>query len=183
MLPPTLEIPDGSDQKKLWKKWRQKFESYLLVSGLSEKDEKLQIAAFITGLDGNALDVYNALQFSDEADKKKLGKTLELMENHYVGEPNVVYERYLFFQRSQGKDESFQCFLTAVRALATTCDFKTMHDEMVRDRIVCGIANIATQRQLLQKKNLTLGECIELCRTAETTATYVERMNNAVKNY
>ena len=68
ILPPTLEIPDGSDQKKLWKKWRQMFESYLLVSGLSEKDEKLQIAAFITGLDSNVLDVYNALQFSDEAD-------------------------------------------------------------------------------------------------------------------
>ena len=84
---------------------------------------------------------------------------------------------YLFFQRSQGKDESFQSYLTAVRALAGTCDFKNLRDDMIRDRIVCGIANITTQRQLLQKKNLTLEGCIELCRTAETSATYIERMH------
>ena len=179
MIPPPLEIPSSSDvdQKKLWRKWKQKFQSYLLVSGLSEEDEKLQLAAFVTALDSNALDVYNALHFNDEADRKSLKKTLELMESHYVGELNIVYERYLFFQRSQGKDESFQSYLTAVRALAVTCDFKNLRDDMIRDRIVCGIANIMTQRQLLQKKNLTLEGCIELCRTAETSATYIERMH------
>ena len=35
-----------------------------------------------------------------------------------------------------------------------------------------------TQRQLLKMKNLTLVEYIELCRAAEMTAAYVERMND-----
>ena len=96
------------------------------MSGLSEKDEKLQRAAFITGLDSDALDVYNVLHFNDEADRKNLKKTLELMGNHYVGELNIVYERYMFFQRSQGKDGSFQSYLTAVRALAGPSDFKNL---------------------------------------------------------
>ena len=60
-------------------------------------------------------------------------KTLELMEIHYVGEPNIVYERYMFFQRSQGKDESFQSYLTAVQELAGTCDFKDLRDDMIRE--------------------------------------------------
>ena len=47
----------------------------------------------------DALSVNNALHFSDEADRNSLKKTLELMENHYVGELNF-YERYLFFQRT-----------------------------------------------------------------------------------
>ena len=128
-------------------------------------------------LDSDTLDVYNALHFNDEADRKSLKKTLEMMENHYVGELNIVYERYMFFQRSQWKDESFQSYLNAIRALAGTCDFKDLHDVMVRDRIVCGIANITTQRQLLQKENLTLEVCIELCRAVEASATYIERMH------
>ena len=146
MLPPPLEIPSSSDvdQKKLWHKWKQKFQSYLLVSGLSEKDKKLQLAAFVTGLDSDTLDVYNALHFNDEAERKSLKKTLEMMENHYVGELNMVYKRYLFFQRSQGKDESFQIYLTAVRELAGTCDFTDLRGDMIRDRIVCGIVNITT---------------------------------------
>ena len=59
MLPPPLEISSSSDvdQKKLWRKWKKKFQSYLLVSSLSEKYEKLQLAAFLTGLDSDALDV------------------------------------------------------------------------------------------------------------------------------
>ena len=88
MLPPPLETPSSSDvdQKKLWRKWTQKFQSYLLESGLymSEEDEKHQLAAFVTALGSDALDVYNALHFNDEADRnsKSLKKTLELMENH-----------------------------------------------------------------------------------------------------
>ena len=90
MLPPPLEIPSSSDvdQKKLWRKWKQKFQSYLLVSGLSGEDEKLQLAAFVTALD-SALDVYNALHFNDELGRKSLKKTLELMENHYAGEKDT----------------------------------------------------------------------------------------------
>ena len=180
MLPPTLEIPSGEydvDQKKLWRKWKQKFQSYLLVSGLSEKDEQLQLAAFVTGLDSNALDVYNSLQFEKEEDKKSVEKTLELMEKHYVGELNTVYERYVFFQRNQREGESFQGYLTAVRTLADTCDFKALQNDMIRDRIVCGIANVTTQRQMLQKKNLTLEGCIEIGRTAEATAAYIAKMS------
>ena len=175
---PTLEIPsDCRDAAKRWRVWRQKFQSHLLVSGLSDKDEEIQIAALITCLDSDALEVFNTLQFEKEGDAKKIKEILKLMEQHYVAEINVVYERFLFFRRSQQKEESFENFLTAIRALASTCDFKAMKDEMIRDRIVCGIASPAIQRQLLQAKDLKLADCIAKCRTAETTATYQERMS------
>ena len=66
------------------------------MSDVSEKDEELQIAVSVTCQDGDVLDVYNVLKFSDEAYKKKLDKTLELMENH-AGELNVMCEGYRFF--------------------------------------------------------------------------------------
>ena len=94
-----LEIPEGcEDQGKRFQRWQQKFESYLLMSGLSEKDEKYQMAALVTCLDSNALEVYNALTFANASYKGKLDPMMKLMEERYIGEVNKIYERFAFFQ-------------------------------------------------------------------------------------
>ena len=96
---PFLEIPEGcKDQGKRFQRWRQNFESHLLMSGLSEKDEKYQIEALITCLESNALEVYNTLTFASTADEVKLDATMKLMEERYIGEVNKIYERFAFFQ-------------------------------------------------------------------------------------
>ena len=92
-VPLLLEIPEGcEDQGKRFQRWLQKFESYLLMSGLSKKDEKYQIAALLNCLDSNALEVYNALTFANTSDRGKLDPTMKLMKEHY--------ERFVFQERS-----------------------------------------------------------------------------------
>ena len=56
-----------------------------------------------------------------------------------------------------------------------------MEDEMLRDRIVCGVGDNALRRQLLQKKNLTLQSCEDMCRASEATAHHLRALWVEVK--
>ena len=102
---------------------------------------------------------------------------MELMERHCIGQTNVIYERYCFNKRNQESGESFDTYLTALRTLAKTCNFGSLTDELIRDRIVCGICDTATRKKFLQEPKLTLQKCIDVCRSAETTATQMKVMN------
>ena len=65
--------------------------------------------------------------------------------------------------------ESFDLFLTALRSLAKTCNFGSMQDPMIRDRVVVGVRDNSTRKKLLAENKLTLNKCIDICRASETT--------------
>ena len=71
--------------------------------------------------------------------------------------------------------------MTALQELVQKCSFGTMEDELLRDRIVCGIRDGALRRQLLQRKALTLPQCIDMCRASEATAKQVKIMEKEDK--
>ena len=112
-LPPPeplqLDGIDGANQAKCWRKWRQRWEAYAIVTGLEKKDPKVRVATLVMSLGPDAIDVYNALDYEQESDKEKLDVILNLMEEHYKGKVNVTFERF------QLSAEPFADYLTAVR--------------------------------------------------------------------
>ena len=156
--PRPLEIVEGCwDRVKRFRTWKQRFLSYLLFSVLSKKNSKYEVAALITSLDSDALEVFNSLDSDSETDKESIETSLKLKEEHCVCQVSPIYGRSVFFKRCQQPEETFDSYLTPVKTLASTCEFNIFHDEMIRDRLKCGIANASLQRQLLQE-SLSLAE-------------------------
>ena len=54
---------------------------------------------------------------------------------------NVIIERHKFNTRTQKQGEPFQSFVADLRILATTCEYDTLTGELIRDKIVCGVAS------------------------------------------
>jgi hypothetical protein len=113
------------------------------VSRLNEQTDEYTVATFIACIGPEVLQLYNALPFDDEQDKKKMDTVLRRMEAHCVGEINVIYERFQFQQRRQREGETAEQYITALRALARSCEFGTTLDELVRDRVVFGVGDNA----------------------------------------
>ena len=66
-----------------------------------------------------------------------------------------MYGRFKFYNRSQGTNESIAEFAAGLKACAHSCNFGETLKEMLRDRLICGMKNEATQRALLAEENLT----------------------------
>ena len=176
--PPQLDGINDMNQAKCWRKLRQNWEAYAIVTGLERKDPKVRVATLVMILGPDAIDVYNALDYEQESDKEKLDVILTLMEEHYKGKVNVTFERFQFFKRDQLSTEPFANYLTAVRTLIQSCEFGSLEDELLRDRLVCGISNTSVQKSLLQKGNLTLKKCIDAFRASENSAAQLREISH-----
>ncbi|XP_015759420.1 PREDICTED: uncharacterized protein LOC107338702 [Acropora digitifera] len=177
----NLPVPSRLDTRgniaENWKRWKQVWGSFEIASRLNQQENQVRVATFITCIGSDALEVYNSLPFENDEDKMIMSKVLELMEKHCIGQTNVIYERYCFNNRNQEFGESFDAYLTALKALAKTCNFGSLKDELIPDRSVCGIRDTGTRKKLLQEAGLTLQRCNDTCRSAETTATQVKAMS------
>ena len=125
-----------------------------------------------------ALTIHNGLPFQREDEKKNLAKILELWEFYCLGKTNIIYERCHFNNRNQDAGESIDTYASNLRSLSDTCNFGALKDEMIRDRIVCGVRDSSLRKKLLQVPELTLEKCIDMCRSPEATSTQLEAMSS-----
>ena len=58
------------------------------------------------------------------------------------------------------KSETVVEYVAALRKLAEHCNFGETLDEMLRDRLVCGIANPAIQKRWLTESELTFTKAV-----------------------
>ena len=104
----------------------------------------------------------------DKPDSKTFKELAETLQAHYDPKPLVIAERFTFHSRSQKPGESVGEFVAKLRRLATNCKFGNYLSEALRDRLVCGLNNAATQRRLLTEANLILAKAVELAQGMET---------------
>ena len=89
---------------------------------------------------------------------KSFEELIKLMTDHYNPAPSVIVQR----QRNQG--ESVATFDAELRALAEHCRFEGegLLEDMLRDRLLCGISDANIQRRLLSVTKLVFKKAKEI---------------------
>ena len=86
--------------------------------------------------------------------RKKFSELVEILGKHLKPRPVVIAERFKFYIRIQREDESVADFMAALRKLSEHCQFGDFLDQALRDMLVCGLKNTATQKRLLAEAKL-----------------------------
>ena len=161
-----------------WKKFKRSWNNYEKASCLNTKPSDLRAATFLTCIGSEAMDVFDGFDFANDAEKEDITTIMDKFESFCVGKTNVTYERYLFHSCSQN-DMTFDNFLTSIRKLAKTCNYGTLKNELITDRLVLGINDNSIRRRLLQEEALTLDKAIDICRAAEASQSKVKSLSQA----
>jgi hypothetical protein len=75
----------------------------------------------------------------------------------------------VFNRRNQQEGERIDHFVSELKRLALTCDFDSLKDSLIRDRIVGGVLSDNLRGELLKKPDLTLQQAHDYCRTYEAS--------------
>ena len=169
--PPPLDAKKGASE---WKLFKQMWENYVIVTKLAEEPEEYRRALFLHTVGPDGLRVYNGLKLGQNPTVQNI---IDAFDTHFIGQVCETYERFVFNSRDQGDEESIEDFVAALRTLAKTCNFHNdMYDSLMRDRVVLGIKDQTTRQKLLQVRDLNLQNCIDICRSAESTTLQMKVM-------
>ena len=163
-----------------WPKWSRRFERFRQASGLAKEEEESQINMLIYAMGDQADDILNSFKLST-TQLKQYHTVKTKFDEHFVVRRNVIFERAKFNQRRQEEGETVDTFITALHALAESCNFGTLTDEMIRDRIVVRLldAKLSEKRQL--DSELTLPKAVNQARQSEAVKKQQTLMRNDFK--
>lgn len=86
-----------------------------------------------------------------EAEVKEI---YEALEHHFSPQPSVIVERVKFLSKSRQEEEHMAEFVAGLHRLSEHCQFGTTPEDMLRDRLVCGINDDRIQSGLLAEREL-----------------------------
>ncbi|KAK3931503.1 Urease accessory protein UreD [Frankliniella fusca] len=121
-----------------WTEWITRFEQYRTTTPLQYMEEDQQVSKMLYYMGGKANDILNTFKLTEE-EKKSLSQVQRKFNSHYVTKKTKLYIRARFNTREQKEGESADEFITDLQTLGKKCEFNTMTDELIRDRLVVGI--------------------------------------------
>ena len=165
----AIKMPDrlslGGNAIKNWKLFKQRWQTYSVITELNTLPAIKQRAIFIHCLDDDALEAFNTFQIAED---ETVDQIITSFDNFIVGETNVTYERYVFNRRTQEEGESFDFFYADLQRLIKSCDYcDNCRPSLLKDRIVLGIQDASVQKELLKIRNLTLQQTVDTCKANE----------------
>ena len=164
-----------------WPKWSRRFERFRIASGLVEKDDPVQISTLIYSMGSEADDILASFNLSEE-DRKDFKKVHDKFSGYFVVRRNTIFERAKFNMRKQGDTETVDSFVTALYTLAEHCEYGSLHDEMIRDRIVVGLRDERLAEKMQLDETLTLEKAINQARQSEAVKKQQSVVRNDVEN-
>ena len=124
---------------------------YLAAVGEDGSEDKKKVAILLTVAGAEAQEVFRT--FTYELAKAAVGNqpavpaetaeqfntVVRKFTEFCVPRKNVIYERYVFHTRVQGEGETIDSFTTDLRLKSQSCEFGSLQDSLIRDRVVLGI--------------------------------------------
>ena len=120
------------------------------------REEKTKVKLFLYTIGNQRREIYDTLPFSRGPTERSLKDVIDAFETHCNPKKNETVERYKFFTRVQEEGEPLEKFIVDLKILASTCNFTTLRESLVRDRIICGIRDSKLREDLLKVADLDL---------------------------
>ena len=152
-----------------YKEWIRTYEIYAIASGVAEKTEKIQCNVFLHVAGPEAQKIHSTMTFTEDEADKIVPLKLKFKE-FCAGKKNITVVRYKFNKTYQKVGETFDSFVTGLREQLVDCEYGTLENSLLKDKIVCGIHDDSLREKLLQSEDLDLDRCCKLCRLSEITS-------------
>ena len=166
-IPPPDKMMMTGNLPENWDFFCESYKHYEVAIGINTKPDNIRVATLITVMGRECHEILRNLEIPEG--EKTVDNICAKIKNYFQPSINVTYERYRFGTAIQDSSETIDMFLNRLRKLSLTCKYESLRDEMIRDRLVIGVADPKIRARLLREPDLTLPRALDICRTAEIT--------------
>ena len=156
------KIDSFNPSQESWTSYAERLSHYFDANDITTESKKKSILLTICGPA-----TYKLIK-SLILPNKTYKQIIEVLGTHYNPKPSPIIQRYKFHTREHRSGESIAAYVAELRAIGEHCGFGGMLNEMIRDRIVCGVNDHIIQRRLLQEPELTYKQSYDSTVAMET---------------
>lgn len=158
-----------------WTEWKEEFELYLDLVDLKAAEEPKKFALLKYYIGKEARKTLETFSYTTAQEASKYTTAVTKLNEYYIPKKNVTFERHVFNSRDQLPGESIDAYLAELRRLSDTCEYDTLRDGLIRDRIICGLWDKRLKGRLLEA-NRNLMEVVDVIRSVEQSESRVRTM-------
>lgn len=133
----ALKLPDFIEDTDKWHAYLVKVDAYFEANEVTDDAKKR--ALLVAALGSKTVEILCGRVAPRKPSSLSYEEVVSTLNEHYDPSPNEISESFKFFHRNQQEGESMQAFIVEIRRLAHNCNFSSMLQRMLRDRIVCGV--------------------------------------------
>ena len=155
---------DGNQEE--WAEYAEQLEHYFIANDI--EDAKKKRAILLTAVGPSTFHLIKTVSLPKAPGDFTFEELVEKVKTHFNPKPSPIVKRFEFNTRCQEEGENVATFVAALRKISEHCDYGATLNDMLRDRLVCGIRNKGVQRRLLQEVDLTYAKALDMAIAAET---------------
>lgn len=137
---------------------------YFKACQLHTKDKDVQVSILLHIIGEQCREVNEHFAAEGNVTVESLPKKYDAF---FTPKKNLTVERHKFFIRNQQEYESVKQYAFELNKLALSCEFKDLKDDLVKDRLICGLRDDSMRERLLREYDLTLRKALDICNVAE----------------
>ena len=122
-----------------WKLWLKYFEFYLNATEKDGKNDKVKTSVLLTCIGQKRRQIPKTFNFDNPGDEMRLAAVLEKFSEYCNPRKNITILCHRFFTYIQHERQNLHDFVTELKKLGSKCKFKTLHDSLIKDMVVCGM--------------------------------------------
>ena len=125
--------------------------------------EKVQCCTVLHVAEAEAQKLFHTLEIPE---KDKIQPIIDAFKECCMGKANIIVMRYQFstFQQTM---KTIETYIWKLKQRIVNCNYGEMEKDLLCDRLVCGVKSDILCDKLLQTPNLSLQQCLQLCRLSE----------------
>lgn len=148
-----------------WPLYVERLKQFFEANDVTDAGKQRAILLSVCGADTYKL--ISSLVAPAKPGDKTFDELISIAKDHFNPLPSAIVQRYKFNTRIQQQGETTAEFVAELRRLAQHCEYGATLEDMLRDRLVCGIKDERVQRRLLSEPSLKFKKAWEISQAME----------------
>ncbi len=139
------------------------------------------MSVLLSAIGGKAYALLRSLTAPTKPADLSFDNIVKVMQEHLAPKTLLIAERFRFHKWNQNDGESIAVYVAELKKLSEHCQFGDGLNDVLRDRLVCGIAQGSIQKRLLSEADLTFKRAVEIAVAMKTAARDAVELRSGVK--
>ncbi len=159
----VLEFDGNADE---WTVYAERLKHYFATNDVDSAVK--QRAILLSGCGASTYKLMKSLVAPNALETKSFKELVDLVQLHIHSKPSAIVSRFRFNSCVRQHSKSVATYVVRLRQLTEYCEYGTSLEEMLRDRVVCGIQDERLQRRLLAEPDLTFKKAFDIAQAYES---------------